>query len=78
MNETVTPEMKQTRMKTFMSLLPLVVEIAGLPQATPERLFNADQMEGRILALRTAYRLADAMIREIGETGVPAKPNGPA
>ena len=71
MNETVTPEMKSNRMKEFMSLLPLTIEIAGLPRATPERLFNSDQMEGRILAIRTAYKLGRAMLKDIGDNGVP-------
>jgi hypothetical protein len=71
MSEAVTPEVKSNRMKEFMSLLPLTVEIAGLPRATPERLFNSDQMEGRILAIRTAYRLARAMVKDIGDNGVP-------
>lgn len=71
MSEAVTPEVKSSRMKEFMSLLPLTIEIAGLPRATPERLFNSDQMEGRVLSLRTAYKLARALVTEIGETGVP-------
>ena len=71
MNETVTPEMKSNRMKEFMSLLPLTIEIAGLPQATPDRLYNSDQMEGRILSLRTAYKLARGLLKDIGDNGVP-------
>ena len=70
MNETTTPEMKSNRMKEFMSVLPLTIEIAGLPIATPERLFNSDQMEGRILAIRTAYKLARALLKDIGDNGI--------
>ena len=59
--------MKPQRMKEFMSLLPLTIEIAGLPPAAPDRLFNADQMEARVLSIRTAYKLARALVKEVGE-----------
>ena len=72
MNETVTPEMKSNRMKEFMSLLPLTIEIAGLPAGDPNRLYNSDQMEGRILSLRTAYKLARALLKDIGDNGPPS------
>ena len=61
------PEMKQQRMKEFMSLLPLTAEIAGLPRGTPDRLFTADQMEARVLSLRTAYKLARSLVKEVAE-----------
>ena len=60
------PEQKQQRMKEFMSLLPLTVEIAGLPKAT-DRLFTADQMEARVLSIRTAYKQARALMKEVAE-----------
>jgi hypothetical protein len=61
------PELKQQRMKEFMSLLPLTIEIAGLPKASPDRLFTADQMEARVLSIRTAYKQARALMKEVAE-----------
>lgn len=61
------PELKQQRMKEFMSLLPLTIEIAGLPPAAPDRLYTADQMEARVLSLRTAYKQARALMKELAE-----------
>ena len=69
MSETATPEMKQTRMNEFVRMLPLTLEIAGLPKANPTQLFTADQMEARIMSIRTAYKLARNLIRDVGETG---------
>jgi hypothetical protein len=64
-----TPDVRQARMKEFMQLLPLIIEIAGLPPSTPDRLFSMDQMEARLLSLRTAYKLARSFIKEVGEAG---------
>lgn len=69
MSADATPEIKQARMKEFMQLLPLTMELAGLPKCHPDRLFTSDQIEARILSIRTAYRLARNLVREVGETG---------
>ena len=68
MAEEATPEVKQQRMREFLQLLPLTLELAGLPKAHPDRLLNSDQMEARVLNIRTAYKLARTMLREIGES----------
>jgi hypothetical protein len=57
-------------MKEFMGLLPLTLELAGLPKADPLRPFTADQIEGRVMSIRTAYRAAQSLIREVRETGL--------
>lgn len=69
MSPDVTPEMKQARMKEFMQLLPITLELAGLPKCHADRLFTADQIEARITSLRIAYKSARQLIREIGEHG---------
>jgi hypothetical protein len=56
-------------MTEFMSLLPLTLELAGLPKGSPETLFNEGQMEARIISVRNAFRLARNLVREIGENG---------
>lgn len=70
MPEEVTPEVRQQRMKEFMQLLPLTLELAGLPKADPLRLYNTDQLEARASNLRNAYKQARALVREVGENGV--------
>ena len=64
-----TPDARQQRMKEFMSMLPLTLELAGLPKAAPNTLFNDGQMEARIISIRNAYKMARQMLKEIAETG---------
>jgi hypothetical protein len=70
MADDVTPELRQQRMKEFMSMLPLTLELAGLPKGAPGTLFNEGQMEARIISIRNAYKLARQFLKEIGETGM--------
>jgi hypothetical protein len=67
MPDDASPEVKQTRMKEFMQLLPLTLELAGLPKAGPAQLFSTDQMEARSITIRNAYKLARQFLREVGE-----------
>jgi hypothetical protein len=57
----------QQRVTEFMRLLPLTIEIAGLPRAELGRNFNEGQMEVRVATLRTAYKLARQLIHEIAK-----------
>jgi len=54
-------------MTEFMKLLPLTLELAGLPKADPLRPYTADQIEGRVMSVRTAFKAARALLKEIGE-----------
>ena len=65
----VSAEVKMARMKEFLQLLPLTMEVAGLPECHPDRSFTADQMEARLISIRMAYKLARNFLREIAETG---------
>ena len=67
MDQPVSPEQKLARMKEFVQLLPLTLELAGLPKADPARPFTADQIEGRLMSIRTAYKAAYRLIREVGD-----------
>lgn len=69
MPDEASPEVKQQRMREFLQLLPLTLEIAGLPKADPLRLYNADQMDARVTNVRNAYKLARALVRDLGENG---------
>lgn len=70
MDQPVSNELKQSRMTEFMKLLPLTLELAGLPKADPVRPFTGDQIEGRVMSIRAAYRAARSLVREVGETGL--------
>jgi hypothetical protein len=63
-------EMKQQRMREFMQMLPLTLEIAGLPKGPIDRLLTADQMEARLINLRTAYKLARKLLREVSNDSI--------
>ena len=70
MSPDVTPDVKQARMKEFMQLLPLTMELAGLPKGAPGTLFTPDQMDLRVTYIRNAYKLARQLVRDVGENGV--------
>jgi hypothetical protein len=69
MADDATPELRQQRMKEFMSMLPLTIELAGLARAAPGTLFNEGQMEARIISIRNAYKMARQLLKEVGEGG---------
>jgi hypothetical protein len=56
-------------MKEFMQLLPLTLELAGLPKCHPDRLFTSEQIEARVTTVRMAYKLARQLVRDVGESG---------
>jgi hypothetical protein len=58
-------------MTEFLKLLPLTIELAGLAKGDPTRPpFTPDQIEGRAMTIRSAYKVARSMIKDIGENGV--------
>jgi hypothetical protein len=66
-DQPVSNELKQGRMTEFMKLLPLTLELAGLPKAETGRPFTADQVEGRVMSVRTAFKAARALLKEVGD-----------
>jgi len=60
-----TLQQQQLKQKEFMSLLPLIAEIAGLPKAELGKHFNPEQMEVRAITLRNAYKVARQLVLEI-------------
>ena len=69
MSAEVTHEVKQQRAKEFLQLLPLTAEIAGLPVGNQDRLMSAEIMELRANNLRTAYRIARQLLKDVSEAG---------
>ncbi|CAN5213090.1 hypothetical protein BH11PLA2_BH11PLA2_02320 [soil metagenome] len=67
MSADITPEVRQQRAKEFLQILPLTMEIAGLPDGQIGMPYNADQMDVRCMTLKTAYKLARKLLREVSE-----------
>jgi hypothetical protein len=61
------PEVRSQRIKEFLQILPLTIEIAGLPKSDPVRIMTQDQMEVRTNVLRNAYKLARTLLKEVAE-----------
>ena len=62
-----TGDRQQAKMKEFMQLLPLTLEIAGLPKGEPGRLFTDGQLEVRVNAIKNAHKLARQIIIDISK-----------
>jgi hypothetical protein len=60
-------ERQQQKAKEFMSLLPLTIAIAGLPDCDPGRYFTESQLEARATALRMAYKVARQIVMDIAK-----------
>jgi hypothetical protein len=58
-------ERKQQQVREFMQLLPLTLEIAGLPHAEPGKYYNEGQMEARATTIRSAYKIARQIIMDV-------------
>ncbi len=58
-------EQKQSRVREFMHLLPLTLELAGLPKSDAGRYFTPEQIEVRLITLRHAYRFARQFAMEV-------------
>ena len=57
---------QQQKVAEFLRLLPLTLEIAGLPRGEPAKpYYNEGQMEVRVSAIRTAYKLARQLVLEV-------------
>jgi hypothetical protein len=61
------PDRQQQKVKEFMSLLPLTLELAGLPRAEHGKYFNDGQIDARATTIRTAYKTARQIILEIAK-----------
>jgi hypothetical protein len=60
----VDEETLRRRYREFLELLPLTINIAGLPASESPFNFTADQMEVRMHTLSTAFKLARQLVRE--------------
>jgi hypothetical protein len=58
---------QQQKINEFMRLLPLTLEIAGLPKAEAGRHYNEGQMEVRGNTIRAAYKMARQILLEVAK-----------
>ena len=58
MADEITPEVRTQRMKEFLSMMPLTLELAGLPKCAPGSLFTQDQMEVRVTVVRDGEEMS--------------------
>jgi hypothetical protein len=56
------PDLQQ-KYRQFLDLLPLTISLAGLP-TSEGRLFGEDQIEGRAMTIKMAYRAARNVTKE--------------
>ena len=65
---TESADRQQQKVREFMSLMPLTMAIAGLPESAPDKqYFNEGQMEARATTIRQAYKIARQMILEVAK-----------
>ncbi|HWG46338.1 MAG TPA: hypothetical protein VN688_26485 [Gemmataceae bacterium] len=67
MSSEVPVDRQQQKVMEFLRLLPLTMEIAGLPKSDLGRYFNDDQMELRANTLKLAYKAARQIILDVAK-----------
>ena len=67
MSSEVNVDRQQQKVTEFMRLLPLTLEIAGLPKSEAGRHFNEGQMEVRTTTLRMAYKFARQLVLDVAK-----------
>jgi hypothetical protein len=63
----VDTDRQQAKMKEFMSLLPLTIELAGLPHAEAGKPFNEGVLDARAMAIKNAYKVARQIVLDIAK-----------
>jgi hypothetical protein len=58
---------QQQKVREFMNLLPLTLELAGLPRAEPGRYYNEGQIDARSTTIKTAYKVARQLVLDVAK-----------
>jgi hypothetical protein len=58
---------QQQKAREFLSLLPLTLELAGLPRAEAGKILTEGQLESRATSIRAAYKIARQLIVELAK-----------
>jgi hypothetical protein len=67
MSSEVSVDRQQQKVTEFLRLLPLTLEIAGLPKSELAPHFNEGQMEVRVTTIKLAYKLARQLILDVAK-----------
>ena len=67
MSSEVSIDRQQQKVTEFLRLLPLTLELAGLPRSELGRHFNEGQIEVRAATLKVAYKYARQLILEVAK-----------
>jgi hypothetical protein len=70
-NEAV--DRQQQKVTEFLRLMPLTLDLAGLPRADHGRHYNEGQLEIRANAIRLAYKFARQILVDIAKDSKEAK-----
>jgi hypothetical protein len=62
---TDTSDRQQQKVREFMSLLPLTLALAGLPEAATGQHFNEGQLDARATTIKIAYKVARQMLLDV-------------
>jgi hypothetical protein len=62
---TESPDRQQQKVREFMSLLPLTLAVAGLPECEPGKHLNEGQMDARATTIKNAYKIARQIVLDI-------------
>jgi hypothetical protein len=61
------PDRQQQKVKEFMSLLPLTLAVAGLPEGEPGKHFTESQLEARATTIKMAYKIARNIVLDVAK-----------
>jgi hypothetical protein len=56
---------QQQRVREFMQLLPVTLELAGLPKSAHGNYYSPEQIEARAITLKHAFKVARQTVLEI-------------
>jgi hypothetical protein len=60
-------ERQAQKVKEFMSMLPLTLALAGLPDSEHGKFFNEGQLDSRATTIRAAYKVARQLILDVAK-----------
>lgn len=67
-----TSDQQQRRYREFIDLLPLTLSLAGLPTSETGKYYTEEQIEGRSITIRHAWKHARQIARECIKGTTPA------
>lgn len=67
MSNEVSVDRQQQKVTEFLRLLPLTIELAGLPKSELGRHFNEGQLEVRAATLKLAYKFARQIVLDVAK-----------